>query len=55
MVLDNPTSRYQSATEALQALYDLTGPITSKFFTDNSSIDTISLKDSDAPTEPWNN
>ena len=55
MVLDNPTSRYQSATEALQALYDLTGPITSKFFTDDSSIDTISLKDSDAPTEPWNN
>ncbi|MEO0839025.1 MAG: serine/threonine-protein kinase [Cyanobacteria bacterium J06643_5] len=54
MVLDDPNSRYQSATEALQALYDLTSPISPNLFTDNSSIDTISLKDSDAPTEPWN-
>ncbi|MDY6899755.1 MAG: serine/threonine-protein kinase [Cyanobacteriota bacterium] len=54
MVLDDPSSRYQSATEALQALYDLTSPISSNLFIDNSSIDTISLKDSDAPTEPWN-
>jgi len=54
MVLDNHYSRYQSATEALQALYDLTGPISNNSFTDNLSTDTIPLKDSDAPTEPWN-
>ncbi|MGB7378591.1 MAG: serine/threonine-protein kinase, partial [Rivularia sp. (in: cyanobacteria)] len=55
MILDDHHSRYQSAIEVLQALYDLTGSTSSNLFTDNSSIDTVSLKDSDAPTEPWNN
>ena len=54
MILDDHHSRYQSATEVLQALYDLTGSASSNSFTNNSSIDTISLKDSDTPTEPWN-
>ncbi|MCJ8281824.1 MAG: CHASE2 domain-containing protein, partial [Rivularia sp. ALOHA_DT_140] len=54
MVLDNHDSRYQSATEALQALYELTGPMSSDSFRDDCSIDTIPLKDSDSPTEPWN-
>ena len=57
MIFDDHNSRYQSAIEVLQALYDLTGSGSSNLFTDNSSIDTIdtiSLKDSDAPTEPWN-
>ncbi|WP_414622835.1 CHASE2 domain-containing protein [Calothrix sp. CCY 0018] len=55
MILDDHHSRYQSAIEVLQALYDLTDSTSSNLFTDNSLIDTVSLKDSDAPTEPWNN
>lgn len=54
MTLDDYHSRYHSAIEVLQALYDLTDSGCSNSFANNSSIDTISLKDSDAPTEPWN-
>lgn len=54
MVLDNHDSRYQSAIEALQALHELTGSVSSNFFIDGASIDTIKFNDSDVPTEPWN-
>ncbi len=54
MIIDDHHSRYQSAIEALQALYELTGSVSPNFFTDYSSIDTVSLKDSNTPTEPWN-
>ncbi|MEO1430291.1 MAG: serine/threonine-protein kinase [Cyanobacteria bacterium J06633_8] len=54
MVLDNHELRYKSAVEALEAICQLTDSASSNFVTDNSSIDTISLKDADAPTEPWN-
>ncbi len=53
MVFDNYQQRYQSATEALQALQELTDPV-SYDFADNLSINTISINESNAPTEPWN-
>ena len=54
MVLENHQQRYQSATEVLQALQELTGSISSNFSANNSSISTVNLNDADAPTEPWN-
>jgi serine/threonine protein kinase len=54
MVLDNHLFRYQSATEALQALQELTASVSDdNFFTDDSSINPIPPNDPDAPTEPW--
>ena len=53
MVVDNYHSRYQSATEVLKALYELTGSTYPNNFTDNSSNFPYQ-NDSDAPTEPWN-
>ncbi|MBF2015891.1 MAG: CHASE2 domain-containing protein [Rivularia sp. T60_A2020_040] len=57
MVVDNHHSRYQSATEVLEALHELTGstfPDHYYLFTDNSSTTLLPPDDSDAPTEPWN-
>ena len=54
MVLENYQQRYQSALEVLQALQELTTSVSSNFSTNNSSINTVSQNDADAPTEPWN-
>ena len=54
MVFENYQQRYQSATEALQALQHLTGSLFNNFKPDESSIDTVFQNDSEAPTEPWN-
>jgi CHASE2 domain-containing sensor protein/tRNA A-37 threonylcarbamoyl transferase component Bud32 len=59
MVLDDFQKRYQSATVALKALNDLVGiqqdsdPTDREYPTNDSSMNTVSLEDSDTPTTPW--
>ncbi len=53
MIFENHQMRYQSATEALQALQDLSGSFSDNFST-GESINTISQNHTDVPTEPWN-
>ena len=59
MVLDDFQKRYQSATATLQALNELVGieqhcdPTDRQLPPNDSSINTVSLEDSDNPTTPW--
>jgi CHASE2 domain-containing sensor protein/tRNA A-37 threonylcarbamoyl transferase component Bud32 len=56
MVRDNFQERYQSAQEALDALNQLiSAENIPSISSDNSSINTLSLDESDTPTTPWNN
>jgi hypothetical protein len=54
MVRDNFQERYQSASEALNALNQLVNAETLKSLPSyDSSINTLSMEDSDTPTTPW--
>ncbi len=52
MVLEDFQQRYQSASEALQALNKLTNSTERQFLT-NEDLSLIPLEDSDTPTTPW--
>jgi CHASE2 domain-containing sensor protein/tRNA A-37 threonylcarbamoyl transferase component Bud32 len=53
MVREDYQERYQSASEVLQALNQLVMDSIESSSNYDSSIDTVSLEDSDTPTAPW--
>jgi CHASE2 domain-containing sensor protein/serine/threonine protein kinase len=53
MVREDFQQRYQSASDALEALQDLAGDLTQSLPKNDSSLNTISLEDSDTATKPW--